>query len=203
MLYKRGFICSILVMLLCLMMSVSALAAGSDNTAKEAAKAVKERAEIEQLSEQALERLYEKVPSAQRVINNSYAYATLSNTGIKLGIFGSAHGRGIAVNNQTGERVYMRMRESSAGFGLGVKEYDLIFVIANKEAWDSFTKNNWKVGGSAEAAASDGKAGDAIEGAIIVRNGVWVYQMTKKGLALEAAIKGTHIYPDKDLNTNK
>ena len=199
MLYKRGILCSFLVMLLCVVLSVPALAAGSDS----AAKATKERAEIEQLSEQALERLYEKVPSAQRVINNSYAYATLSNTGIKLGIFGSAHGRGIAVNNQTGERVYMHMKESSAGLGLGVKEYDLIFVIANKEAWDSFTKNNWKVGGSAEAAASDGEAGDAIEGAVIVRKGVWVYQMTKKGLALEAAIKGTHIYPDKDLNTNK
>lgn len=200
MLYKRGFICSVLVMLLCVMLSVPALAADSDNAAKEAAKAVKERTEIEQLSEQALERLYERVPSAQQVINNSYAYATLSNTGMKLGIFGSAHGRGVAVNNQTGERIYMRMKESSAGLGLGVKEYDLIFVIANKEAWDSFTKNDWKVGGSAEAAANDGEDGDSIEGAVVVRKGIWVYQMTKKGLSLEATIKGTNIYPDEKLN---
>ncbi|MBR6268697.1 MAG: hypothetical protein IKR28_10260 [Selenomonadaceae bacterium] len=200
MLYKRGFICSVLVMLLCVMLSVPALAAGSDNATKEAAKAVKERTEIEQLSEQALERLYERVPSAQQVINNSYAYATLSNTGMKLGIFGSAHGRGVAINNQTGERVYMRMSESSAGLGFGVKEYDLIFVIADKDAWDSFTKDNWKVGGSAEAAANDGEDGDSIEGAVVVRKGIWVYQMTKKGLSLEATIKGTNIYPDEKLN---
>ena len=31
-------------------------------------------------------------------------------------------------------------------------------------------------------------------------DGIWVYQLTTKGLALELAIKGTRIYPDKDLN---
>lgn len=160
----------------------------------------KERTEIDNLSVKALHTLYEKVPSAQNVINNCYAYATLSNTGMKLGLFGSAHGRGLAVNNTTGEKVYMRMQEMGVGLGLGVKEYDLIFVIGTEKAWNAFIAGDIKFASSAEASASDGQAGDAIEGASIAANGIWVYQMTKKGLSLEASIKGTKIYADKKLN---
>ena len=160
----------------------------------------KQRAEIDNLSNQALHRLYDKVPSAQNVIKNCYAYATLSNTGIKLGLLGDAHGRGLAINNSTGEKVYMRMKEMGIGLGLGVKEYDLIFVIGTEKAWNAFISGDIKFAGSAEASASDGQAGGAIEGASIAANGIWVYQMTKKGLALDASIKGTKIYADKKLN---
>ena len=169
--------------------------------AADAEKIAKERAEIEELSDKALANLYEKVPSAERVIANCYAYATLSNTGMKLGIFGDAHGRGLAVNNETGECLYMRMKEMGVGLGLGVKEYDLIFVIGTETAWHSFISGDIKFASSAEAAASDGVTGDSIEGASIAAKGVWVYQITKKGLTLDASIKGTKIYPDKKLNT--
>lgn len=160
----------------------------------------KQRAEIDNLSNQALHRLYDKVPSAQNVIKNCYAYATLSNTGIKLGLLGDAHGRGLAINNSTGEKVYMRMKEMGIGLGLGVKEYDLIFVIGTEKAWNAFISGDIKFASSAEASASDGQAGGAIEGASIAANGIWVYQITKKGLALDASIKGTKIYADKKLN---
>ena len=194
-------------LVLCLM-TTAVFAADTDKSekeqakiAKEQAKIVKERAKIDELSEKALANLYEKVPSAERVIENCYAYATLSNTGMKLGIFGDAHGRGLAVNNETGERLYMRMKEMGVGLGLGVKEYDLIFVIGTETAWNSFVSGDIKFATSAEAAASDGATGDSIEGASIAAKGIWVYQITKKGVALDASIKGTKIYPDKKLNT--
>ena len=130
-------------LVLCLMTTV-VFAADTDKSEKEQAKIVKERAKIDELSEKALANLYEKVPSAERVIENCYAYATLSNTGMKLGIFGDAHGRGLAVNNETGERLYMRMKEMGIGIGLGVKEYDLIFVIGTETAWNSFISGDIK-----------------------------------------------------------
>ena len=169
-------------LLFCLMTATVFAAASPD-------KIDKQRAEIDTLSTQALQRLYDKVPSAQNVIKNCYAYATLSNTGIKLGLFGDAHGRGLAINNATGEKVYMRMKEMGIGLGLGVKEYDLIFVIGTEKAWNSFISGDIKFASSAEASASDGQAGGAVEGASIAANGVWVYQITKKGLALDASIK--------------
>lgn len=180
------------LLMLCLM-TATALAADVN-------KVEKERGEIQELSAKALRGLYEEVPAAKGVIENSYAYATLSNTGIKLGLFGDAHGRGLAVNNATGEKVYMRMKEMGLGLGLGVKEYDLIFVIATEEAWKSFISGDIKFASSAEASASDGVTGDSMAGASVAGKGIWVYQITKKGLALEASIKGTKIYPYKKLN---
>ncbi len=190
---KKMFTLLMAALLVCLMTATSFAATSQE-------KIDKERAEIDNLSVKALHNLYEKVPSAENVINNCYAYATLSNTGMKLGLFGDAHGRGLAVNNATGEKVYMRMKELGLGIGLGIKEYDLIFVIGTEQAWKAFISGDIKFASSADASASDGQVGGAVEGASIAANGIWVYQMTKKGLSLDASIKGTKIYADKKLN---
>ena len=160
-----------------------------------------QREELRQKTVDTLEELYEKVPSAQYAIENCYGYAVLNNTGVKILVLGSAHGRGMAINNETGEEVFMRMQEGQVGLGLGVKEYALIFVIETPEAWDKFVHTSgWKASGAATAAANDGVTGDSLEGAVMAGEGIWVYQMTTKGLALELSIKGTRYYPDKKLN---
>lgn len=159
-----------------------------------------QRAAIGRLHTKALANLYEVNPNAQEVIENSYGYATISSTGAKIGLFGGAHGRGLAVNNATGERVYMKMEEYALGIGLGVKEYDLIFVFGSEHAWDSFVSGKFKVGGEATASATDGYSGGAIDGADVVAKDMWVYQVTTKGLAVGVSLKGLSIYPNKDLN---
>ena len=146
---KKMFTLLMAALLVCLMTATSFAATSQE-------KIDKERAEIDNLSVKALHNLYEKVPSAENVINNCYAYATLSNTGMKLGLFGDAHGRGLAVNNTTGEKVYMRMKELGLGIGLGIKEYDLIFVIGTEQAWKAFISGDIKFASSADASASDG-----------------------------------------------
>ena len=180
-------------LLICLF-AASVLAEARGNSPAE------QRWQIDQLSAGTLERLYEKYPHARRVIDNCYAYATLSNSGVKILLIGSGHGRGVAVNNYTGERVYLRMKELSAGLGLGAKEYNLIFLINTRDAWENFIAGKTRFGASAEASADDGVSGGSIEGAEYVAPGVWVFQMTTKGLALEATLKGTKIYKDKNLN---
>ena len=160
-----------------------------------------QRTEIQGLHTQALTNLYELSPNARDVINNAYGYATISATGSQLGLLGGAHGRGLAVNNRTGEQLYMKMEAYQVGIGLGVKEYDLIFVFGTKHAWDSFISGKFKVGGAAEASATDGYSGGAIEGADIVAKDTWVYQVTTKGLAVGAMLKGLSIYPNRKLNS--
>lgn len=143
-----------------------------------------------------LERLYKQQPSARNVIANASGYAVFNNTGMKLGIFGSSHGRGMAVNNRTGQEVYMRMKEFQAGLGLGIKEYAVIFVFGTQNAFNSFVSNGWEFGGQTTAAANDGVSGDSFAGAVSVADDMWIYQMTTKGLALELAVKGTNYYRD-------
>ncbi len=43
-------------------------------------------------------------------------------------------------------------------------------------------------------------SGGAYSGAVMVEPGVWVYQITKKGLALQLTLQGTKYYKDDDLN---
>ena len=170
-------------------------------TATEAASVAEQRRQINELHDKTLQNLYAKYPHARRVINNCYAYATLSNSGVKILFVGSSHGRGLAYNNQTGETVYLRMKELSAGLGLGAKEYNLIFLLNTRDAWENFIAGKTRFGAAAQASADDGYSGGTIEGAEYVAPGVWVFQMTTKGLALEATLKGTKIYKDKKLNS--
>ena len=124
-----------------------------------------QRRQINELHEKTLEKLYAKYPHAQRVINECYAYATLSNSGAEILFVGSDQGRGLAINNETGERVYLHMKELSAGLGLGAKEYDLIFLINTPDAWENFIVGKTRFGASAAASADDGVNGGTIEGA--------------------------------------
>ena len=55
-------------------------------------------------------------------------------------------------------------------------------------------------GAQATAAATTGDQGVAYQGAAAVSPGVWLYQLTDKGLAAEVTVKGTKYYKDDDLN---
>ena len=173
--------------------AVPALAASNNSVAEQ-------RWKVDQLSAKTLEKLYAKYPHAHRVIGECYAYATLSNSSVEVLFVGSSHGRGIAYNNQTGEKVYLRMEGVSAGLGLGAKEYNLIFLINTPDAWENFIAGKTRFGASVEAVADDSVNGGEIEGADYAAPGVWIFQMTTKGLELDATFKGIKIYKDKKLN---
>jgi lipid-binding SYLF domain-containing protein len=94
----------------------------------------------------------------------------------------------------------MKMREIQAGLGMGVKKFSVIFVFENKKALDDFVNGGWDAGGQTTAAAKSGDGGGSLQGAVAGGPGVWVYQMTDKGLALELTVKGTKYSKDDDLN---
>jgi lipid-binding SYLF domain-containing protein len=76
----------------------------------------------------------------------------------------------------------------------------MIFVFDNDKVLNSFINSGWEFGGQATAAAKTADKGGAMAGAASVSDGVWVYQMTEKGLAAEITAKSTKYYKDDDLN---
>ncbi len=147
--------------------------------------------------------MYAAKPEAQKSVEQAYGYATFSNFGVKIFFAGSGTGRGLAVNNKTGEKTFMNMAEVQAGLGLGVKKFMLVWVFSNEQKFNAFVNSGWELGGQASAAAKAGKTGGAYQGAIQIADGIWVYQMTESGLAVELTAKGTKYYKDKDLNAAK
>ena len=158
------------------------------------------QAEARNKAEQTLHRLYKAQPSAQAAIKSAAGYAVFNNKGAKILIGGTGSGNGIAVDNATKKVTYMKMREIQAGLGMGVKKFSVIFVFQNKKVLDDFVDGSWDAGGQTTAAAKTGDGGGSLQGAVSGGPGVWVYQLTDKGLALELTVKGTKYSKDDDLN---
>jgi lipid-binding SYLF domain-containing protein len=158
------------------------------------------QAEARKNAEQTLAKLYKAQPSAKAAIEAAAGYAAFSNFGMKILLAGGGKGQGIAFDNRTKKVTYMKMVELQAGLGMGVKKFRTIFVFETKDAMDRFVNNGWEFGGQATAAAKSSGKGGSLQGAVQVMPGVWMYQLTDKGLALELTGKGTKYYKDDDLN---
>jgi lipid-binding SYLF domain-containing protein len=159
-----------------------------------------EQKEIRKMAQDNLQRLYKAKPEVKRAVQGAAGYAVFSNKGMKIFLFGSGKGAGIAVNNTSKQETFMKVVELQAGLGFGVKKFTVIFVFENEAALDKFINSGWEFGGQSTAAATTGEKGGALAGAASVSPGVWMYQMTDKGVALEITAKGTKYYKDDDLN---
>lgn len=158
------------------------------------------RQEIDKMTSESLARLYKESPSAKGAIQSAYGYSVFDNFGLKILVFGSGKGAGVAVENKSGKRTYMKMVELQAGLGMGGKSFTVVMVFDNKQVFDSFVNSGWEFGGQATAAAKHEDDGGAMQGATNVAPGIWMYQMTDSGLEAAITAKGTKYYKDDDLN---
>jgi len=163
-------------------------------------KAEQERANIQKIEKDTLAKLYSVQPSAKRAIEGAAGYAVFSNFGMKILVAGGGSGKGVAVNRKTGQRTYMKMGEVQAGIGVGVKKFQVVFVFESLDKLDAFVNQGWEFGGQTTAAATTGGQGAAMQGALSVSPGIWMYQLTDQGLAVEATVKGTKYWKDPALN---
>lgn len=152
------------------------------------------------MADETLQDLYKLQPTAQGALQKSAGYAVFNNMGTNLFVLSTARGAGIAVNSQTKQETFMKMISAGGGLGLGVKNYRVIFMFENGDALSHFLDSGWSGSAQADAAAKTSKSGAAYSGATQVEPGVWVYQITKKGLALQLTLQGTKYYKDNDLN---
>ena len=92
------------------------------------------------------------------------------------------------------------MISGGAGLGMGVKDFRVIFVFESDKAFNQFLESGWSGSGQADAAAKTKTSGGAVSGAAEVAPDTFVYQITKKGLALQLTLQGTKYYKNDDLN---
>jgi lipid-binding SYLF domain-containing protein len=174
---------------------------GKDKTEAEKKEEIQqEKADIRNMVKKTLDKLYKLQPAAKKSISQSSGYAVFNNFGMKIFVAGSGSGKGILFDKKKNTEIFMKMIEAQAGLGIGVKKFSVVFVFENHKDVNEFVNSGWEFGGQASAAAKLGEEGGAYAGAMSVSPGVWMYQMTGDGLALELTGKGTKYYKDKDLN---
>jgi len=144
--------------------------------------------------------LYKLEPTSKDLIQKAAGYAVFNNMGTNLFLLSTARGGGVAVNSQTKQDTFMKMISAGAGLGVGIKDYRVVFAFESNDALARFLDSGWSGSAQADAAAKTSKSGGAYSGAAQVEPGVWVYQITKKGLALQLTLQGTKYYKDDDLN---
>jgi lipid-binding SYLF domain-containing protein len=186
---KLRMTASILVVAL---LSAVAVSADDDND--------KKREKTRKMADQTLQDLYKLEPTAQAAIQKAAGYAVFNNMGANLLLLSTARGAGVAVNSQTKQETFMKMISAGAGLGVGVKDYRVVFVFENDKALTQFLDSGWSGSAQTDAAAKAGEKGAAYSGAVEVAPGVYVYQITKNGVALQLTLQGTKYYKDDDLN---
>jgi lipid-binding SYLF domain-containing protein len=160
----------------------------------------KKRDKTRKMATKTLQELYKLEPTSQAAIQKSAGYAVFNNMGTNLLLLSTARGAGIAVNSKTKQETFMKMISAGAGLGVGVKDYRVIFVFEDDKALAQFLNSGWSGSAQTDAAAKAGEKGAAYSGAVEVAPRVWVYQITKNGVALQLTLQGTKYYKDDDLN---
>ncbi|MEQ3527574.1 hypothetical protein KIJ96_16135 [Pseudoalteromonas piscicida] len=161
-------------------------------------KVEKQRAILD-MKNDVLTQLYSKKPDTRSQIAAAPGYAVFSNANINLLFVAAGTGYGVVHDNTAGSNTYMNMAEGGVGLGLGVKDYRIVMVFHTPEAMNKFVTSGWTFGGNADAAAKAAKKGASVEGEAYYGD-VTVYTFTESGLALQATVKGTKFWKDKELN---
>jgi len=159
------------------------------------------QADVRATVQATLERLYKAQPHAKAAIERAAGYAVFSNFGMKILFAGGGRGAGIAIDNKTRKETFMRMVEVQAGLGFGVKKFRLVWVFKTTGRLNAFINSGWEIGAQATASAQiSGQGSELYAGAMSISPGIWVYQLSDDGLALELTAKGTKYYKDASLN---
>ena len=172
---------------------VAACATTQGNTPAE------KRTAIKGMSTEVLNDLYDYKPAAKAEIAASPGYAVFDNAAVNVIFASFGGGYGIVHDNSTGAETYMKMGEFGVGLGAGVKDFRAVFVFHDAETMNDFITEGWAFGGGADAAAKAGDKGGAVSAEAVVDQ-ITIYQLTESGLALQATVKGTKYWVDKELN---
>jgi lipid-binding SYLF domain-containing protein len=161
------------------------------------------RTKTRKMAAQTMQDLYKLEPTAQGAIQKAAGYAVFNNMGTNILLLSTARGSGIAVNSKTKQETFMKMISAGAGLGIGVKDYRVVFVFGTEKALNQFLDSGWSGSAQSDAAAKAGDKGAAYSGAVEVAPQVYVYQITKNGVALQLTLQGTKYYKDDDLNKSQ
>ena len=173
--------------------------ATQEGTKNDPKKEEKQRA-ILSMRDRTLAQLYKTNPEAKSEVESAVGYAVFDATGINVIMFVGVKGKGIAVENGSNKATYMNMVRAGTGPGVGYKDYRMVFIFKSKTVFDQFTTHGMDAGASADATMKLGGAGKEAAYANSFNPYVKVYQITDKGLLLQANWGGTKFLKNSELN---
>jgi lipid-binding SYLF domain-containing protein len=158
------------------------------------------KAEIRNMAMSTLDQLYSLQPSAREAIQKAAGYAVFSEISTKILFAGGGGGKGVVVDTIADQETFMVMAMLQAGLGVGVTEFHLVWVFERESDLTNFVNNGFELGADLNLQVNPGTGGGLYSGAVEVQPGVWLYQISDAGLALDLTVEGTKYFKDPDLN---
>ena len=154
-----------------------------------------DRQTIDNNAEKALSRLFNESKEAQELYDKAAGYAVFDSREFAF-LIKTGFGSGVAVNNATNARTYMKMASGGLNVGGGIKYIQVIFIFPTEETLNDFITNGWNAEGDASAVGGD----DSTQIGITLKDGTKVYELIDTGIMLKMSISGTKYWKDPDLN---
>jgi lipid-binding SYLF domain-containing protein len=155
------------------------------------------RAKLDAMAEATLERLFAEEPGSRSLFDQSAGYAVFDKREASFYVV-AGYGRGVAVDAETGSRVYMKMATTGAGlsFGLGGFASQLVILFEDSAGLQEFVAQGLDASAGVEAMAGEeteqlGLRFDDVKA---------VFVLTGKGWKIGAKLTGSRYWPDDELN---
>jgi lipid-binding SYLF domain-containing protein len=142
-----------------------------------------------------LERLYKNNPKAKKAVEAAAGYAVFDISAVYVVLFVGQQGKGVLFDNKTGKPTYMRAARAGTGPGIGAQQVHQVFVFKTRGAMEQFLLAK-DAGGDVGVSVGAGKDGSVRS----FNPNIDIYQLTEKGIALQANWGGTVYSVDSDLN---
>lgn len=155
------------------------------------------RAKLDEMAKATLDRLFAEQPGSRALFDRSAGYAVFDKREASFYVV-AGYGRGVAVNKETGARVYMKMATTGAGlsFGLGGFASQLVILFQDSAGFQEFVAQGLDATAEVGAMAGDDKEQLAMR----FNNGKAVFVLTGKGWKIGAKLTGSRYWPDDELN---
>ena len=164
-----------------------------------------QRNHIQQMRQQTLSTLYGQDAGTRQEVARSKGYAVFTNVNNSLLVLGAGSGYGVLRDNRTGRDTYMKMATAGMGIGMGIKKFQAVIIFNDAAALDRFITTGFDASAQADLAAKSADDGKVVvsEAANADFQKVKMYQLTEKGVAVQATMQGYKYWPDDDLNGTK
>ena len=116
---------------------------------------------IDELVERTLSDLYKQEPATREEIAKSVGYAIMDNKVTKIPLVGAGEGYGVAIDNRSGTKTYIKMARFDLGGGWGARSLRPVAIFQDAAKFKAFVDGAWSATAGAEAAAKVGEAGVA------------------------------------------
>lgn len=156
------------------------------------------RQRLDTHTEETLVRLFDEVPEARALYEQSTGFAAFDARRVSLVGVSGGFGRGVAVSRETGARTYMQMGTGgvSLNFGIGGFDRQIVILFEDPALFAEFTTGGYDATAETGVMFNEDKAEESVR----FVDGRTIFVLTKKGWKVSASATGTRYWVDDKLN---